>query len=68
MLECQTVHLVSPVPEWKKLVMPEQVQYRTKLTQSGIFLVRFQTKIRYAGMPIPALVSSMPIPSYVYRE
>jgi hypothetical protein len=24
--------------------MPEQVQYRTKLTQSGIFLVRYRTK------------------------
>ncbi len=44
--------------------MPEQVRYRTKLTQSGIFLVRYQTKIRDAGMPMPALVSSMPMPSY----
>ncbi len=35
----------------KKLTMPEQVQY--------------QTKIRDAGMPMPALVSSMPMPSYV---
>jgi hypothetical protein len=33
----------------KKLTMPEQVQYRTK--------------IRDAGMPMPALVSSMPMPS-----
>jgi hypothetical protein len=44
--------------------MPEQVRYRTKLTQSGIFLVRYRTKIRLAGMPMPALVSSMPMPSY----
>ncbi len=44
--------------------MPEQAQYRTKLTQSGIFLVRYRTKIRDAGMPMPALVSSMPMPSY----
>jgi hypothetical protein len=50
--------------KWKKLMMPEQVQYWTNLTQSGIFLVRYRTKIRDAGMPMPALVSSMPMPSY----
>jgi hypothetical protein len=44
--------------------MPEQVWYRTKLTQSGIFLVWYRTKIRHAGMPMPALVSSMLMPSY----
>ncbi len=38
-------------------------RYRTKLMQSGIFLVRDRTKIRDAGMPMPALVSSMPMPS-----
>ncbi len=48
----------------KKLTMPEQVRYRTKLTQTGIFLVQYRTKIRDAGMPMPALVSSMPMPSY----
>ncbi len=48
----------------KKLMMPEQVLYRTMLTQSGIFLVRYRTKIRDAGMPMPALVSSMPMPSF----
>ncbi len=65
MPECRTVrHAVSPVPDWKKLMMPEQVRYRTKLTQSGIFLVRYRTKIQDAGMPMPALVSSMPMPSY----
>jgi hypothetical protein len=37
-----------------------QVRYRIKLTQSGIFLVWYRTKIRDAGMPMPALVSSMP--------
>jgi hypothetical protein len=47
----------------KKLTMPEQVWYRTKLTQSGIFLVWYQTKIRDAVLPMPALVSSMPMPS-----
>ncbi len=50
----------------KKLTMPEQVRYRTKLIQSGIFLVRYQTKIRDAGMPMPALVFWMPMPSYAY--
>jgi hypothetical protein len=48
----------------KKLTMPEQVRYRTNLTQSGIFLVWYRTKIRQAGMPMPALVFSMPMPSY----
>jgi hypothetical protein len=52
------------VPDWKKLTMPEQVRYRTKLTQSGIFLVWYRTKIRDAGMPMPPLVSSMLMPSY----
>jgi hypothetical protein len=65
MPECRTVrHPVSPVPDWKKLTMPKHVRKRTKLTQSGIFLVRYRTKIRDAGMPMPALVSSMPMPSY----
>ncbi len=50
----------------KKLTMLKQVRYRTKLTQSGIFLVQYLTKIRDAGMPMPALVSSMPMPSYGY--
>ncbi len=44
--------------------MPEQVQYRTKLTQSGIFLVQYRTKIQDARMLMPVLVSSMPMPSY----
>ncbi len=44
--------------------MPGQVRYRTKKTQSGIFLVRFRTKIWDARMQMPALVSSMPMPSY----
>ncbi len=30
----------------KKLTRPEQVRYWTKLTQSGIFVVRYRTKIR----------------------
>ncbi len=65
MPKCRTVrHPVSPVPDWKKLTMPKQVRYGTKLTQSGIFLVRYRTKIWDAGMPITALVSSMPMPSY----
>ncbi len=65
MPECRTVrHPVSPVLDWEKLTMPKPFRYRTKLTQSGIFLVRDRTKIRDAGMPMPALVSSMPMPSY----
>ncbi len=49
----------------KKLMMPKPVRFRTKLTQSGIFLVRYRTKIRDAGMPMLALVSLMPMPNYV---
>ncbi len=60
MPECWTVqHPVSPVPDWKKLTMPEQVRYRTNLKQ-------YRTKVRDAGMPMQALVSSMPMPSYGY--
>ncbi len=55
MPECRTVrHLVILVPDGKKLTIPEQVRYRTK--------------IRDAGMPMPALVSSMPMPSYGYHR
>ncbi len=57
-------HRVGPVPEWKKLTMPEQVLYRTKPMQSGIFLVRYWNKIMDAGVPMPVLVSLMPMPSY----
>ncbi len=68
MLECRTVrHTVSPVPEWTEQTMLGQVRYRTKLTQSGIFLVRYLTKILDARMPMPALVFSMPMPSYAYQ-
>jgi hypothetical protein len=62
--KCRTVrHPVSPVLEWNKLTMPEQVRYRAKPTQSGIFWVRYRNKIMGTGMPMPALVSSKPMPS-----
>jgi hypothetical protein len=48
----------------KKLTLPGIVRYRTKPRQSGIFLVWYRTEIIDAGMPMPALVSSMPMPSY----
>ncbi len=48
----------------KKLTMPGQVRYRTKPRQSGICLVWYRTEIINAGMPMPALVSWMPMPSY----
>jgi hypothetical protein len=47
-------------------MMPGIVQYWTKPRQSGIFLVRYRIEIIDAGMPMPALVSSMPMPSYAY--
>jgi hypothetical protein len=65
MPECRTVrHPVSPVPERKKLTVPEPVRYRTKLMQSRIFLFWYRTEIMDAGIPMPALVSSMPTPSF----
>jgi hypothetical protein len=44
--------------------MLEQVRHWTKPTQSGIFFVWHQNKIMDAGMSMPLLVSSMPMPSY----
>jgi hypothetical protein len=44
--------------------MLELVQYRTKLTQSDIFLVRYRTELVDAGIPMPELVFLMPMPSY----
>ncbi len=38
-------------------------RYQTKLMQSGI-LFRYRTEIMDAGIPMPALVSSMPMPSF----
>jgi hypothetical protein len=67
MPQCRTIlHPVSPVPDQKKLTVPEQVRYQTKLTQSGIILVRYRTKIRDAGMPMLTLVCSMTMPSYAW--
>jgi hypothetical protein len=48
----------------EKLTMPGMVRYRTKPRQSSIFLVRYRTEIIDAGMPMTALVSSMPMPNY----
>jgi hypothetical protein len=44
------------------------VWYRTKSRQSGIFLVRYLTEKIDAGMPMPALVFLMPMPSYGILE
>ncbi len=51
----------------KKITMPGQVWYWTKPRQSGILLVRYRTVIIDAGMPMPALGSWMPMPSYAIR-
>jgi hypothetical protein len=48
----------------KKLTMPGIIRYWTEPRQSGIFLVQYRTEIIDAGMPMPALVSLMPMPSY----
>jgi hypothetical protein len=52
----------------EKLTMPGIVQYRTKPRQSGIFLVRYRTEIIDAGMPMPALVSSMSMLSFANSD
>jgi hypothetical protein len=55
--ECRIIrHEDNPVPDWKKLTMPELFRYRIKETQSGIFLVRYWTEMKDARMPMPALV------------
>jgi hypothetical protein len=41
------------------------VRFRTKLMKSDIFSVQYRTEIMNSGMPMPALVCSMPMPSYV---
>jgi hypothetical protein len=48
----------------KKLTMLGMVRHQTKLRQSGNFLVWYQAEIIDARMPMPALVSLMPMPSY----
>ncbi len=48
----------------EKIPMPGPVRYETKPMQSGIFLVRYRTEFMDAGMPMPAFVFSMPMPSY----
>jgi hypothetical protein len=52
----------------EKLTLLGIVRYRTKPRQSGIFLVWYRTEIIDAGMPMPALVSSMPMPSYGFDK
>jgi hypothetical protein len=42
------------------------VRYRNKVTQSGIFLVQFWNEMTDDGMPIPALVFWMPMPTFDY--
>ncbi len=66
MPECRTVqHPVSQLPDWKKTNNAETGPVPDKADAvRHFFLVRYQTKIRDAGMPMPALVSSMPMPSY----
>jgi hypothetical protein len=67
MLECRNVRHPVSLDE-KKITMLEQVRYRTKPTQSGIFLAWYRNKIMGARMPMPALVSSMPMSSYVINN
>jgi hypothetical protein len=54
------------VQECKKLTMPGSIRYRIKPTKSGFFLVWYRHEIMDAGMPMPELVSSVPMPSFAY--
>ncbi len=59
--EYRTVHcpaLVSPVTEWKLVLMPEPVRCQNKGVQSGPGMLRYGTEMPDAGMP-------MPTPSFV---
>jgi hypothetical protein len=44
--------------------MPELIRYRNKEMQSGIFLARYRTEMTDAGIPMPALIFWMPMPTY----
>jgi hypothetical protein len=44
--------------------LSEMLLYWTKPTQSGIFLGQYRTETMGAEMPMPALVSPMPMSSY----
>jgi hypothetical protein len=43
--------------------MPELERYRNNVMQSDIFSIRYRTEMTDAGMPMPALVFWMPMPS-----
>jgi hypothetical protein len=47
--------------------MPYTVRYRNKMTQSGNFFTQYRTGMTDAGMPMPALVFRMPMPTYAYN-
>jgi hypothetical protein len=44
------------------------VFFRQTPSNNGIFLVRYQSKIRDTGMLMPPLVSSMPTTTYVAMQ
>jgi hypothetical protein len=44
--------------------MPGPVRYQNKPMKSGIFSVQYWTEIMNAGLPMAALVCSMPMPNY----
>jgi hypothetical protein len=44
---------------------PEPFEYRNNGTQSGTGMLPYRTEIQDAGMPMPAALTSSPMPSYV---
>ncbi len=57
-------HPVSPIPERKKMLMPELFRYRNKEAQSGTGMLRYHTEMIDAGIPMLAALALMPMPSY----
>ncbi len=61
------VNLDCPVPESKRMQIAEPARYRNKGTQSSIRMLRYQTEMSDAGMPMPAASALMPMPSCGHR-
>jgi hypothetical protein len=47
-----------------KMPKPEPLEYWNNGTQSGTGMLPYWTEIQDAGMPMPAALTSMPMPSY----
>jgi len=65
--QCRTFrHPVSPEPEWKIMQILEPVRYSHKvaLSVTGMIRYRIERSMSVSGMPMPAALAWMPMPSY----